>query len=382
MRLLLSIFIALVCLRPALSEDRLPQCRAAGYGYLQIPGTELCVAPRGFVRAEYLAGMRLPPFDMHSDTKSGSISKTQLGLDFVSTGNDFPNGGRVRLAIARESGLPTVWSDGLGGQRTLVDLDEAWVRIGPLMAGRGPSRFDFYRDAFNYTPLPISDLTANFLAMRVPITSWLYAELSAEDAYERNVGLIRTNLRALNKPDLVGVLRAALSWPYPAELHFSAVVPKSEKGLFAWQAGGAFDLGGERPHLLIFQVGMSRGPPSFIGMDRGMIQSITGADLAFADVSATRGVSGALIYRRPIWNERWTATSFAGFGQIKPGYVPSTGLSGPVALMMSGGNLEWRSRDGLMIGAELAYVVSETPADPYTRYAEGMVFRLRIEKGF
>jgi hypothetical protein len=35
-----------------------------------------------------------------------------------------------------------------------------------------------------------------------------------------------------------------------------------------------------------------------------------------------------------------------------------------------------------MIGTELAYVVSETPADPYTRYAEGVVFRLRIERGF
>lgn len=382
MRLLLSILFALVSMRPALGADRVPQCRAAGYGYLQIPGTELCIAPRGFVRAEYLAGIRLPPFNMNSDAKSGTISKTQVGFDFVTTGSDYPNGGRVRLAIARESGLPTVWTDGIGGQRTLLDIDEAWVRLGPLMAGRGPSRFDFYRDTFNYTPLPISDLTANFFALRIPLTSWLYAEVSAEDAYERNMGLIRTNLNALNKPDLIGVLRASVSWPYPGELHFSATVPKSENGLFAWQAGAAFDLGGERPHLLILQMGMSRGPPSFIGLDRGLFQSITGADLAFADLSATRGLSTAIIYRRPIFGDRWTATNFAGFGMIKPGFVPSTGLVGPVALMMAGGNLEWRSKEGLMIGTELSYVVSETPADPYTRYAEGFVFRFRIERGF
>ena len=382
MRLLLPILIVLVSLRPALSEPRLSQCQVAGYGYLRVPGTELCIAPRGFVRAEYLAGLRLPPFNMHSDAKSGSISKTQLGLDFVSTGHDDPNNGRVRLAIARESGLPTVWTDGIGGQRTLIDVDEAWVRIGPLMAGRGPSRFDFYRDAFNYTPLPISDLTANFLALRIPLTAWLYAEMSAENAYERNNGLIRTNLRALNKPDLIGVLRASVSWPYPGELHFSATVPKSEQGLFAWQAGGVFDLGGERPHLLIIQMGMSRGPPSFIGLDRGLFQAITGADLAFSDLSQTRGMSAVLIYRRPFFGEHWTTTHFAGFGMIKPSYVASTGLTGPAALMMAGANLEWRSREGLMIGAELAYVISETPADPYTRYAEGAVFRLRIEKGF
>jgi hypothetical protein len=382
MRLLLTLLIVLLGVCQSHAQDRLSECRAAGYGYLQVPGTELCIAPRGFVRAEYLGGLRLPPFDMNSDAKYGTIAKTQLGFDFVATGSEYPNGGRVRLAIARESGLPTVWTDGVGGQRTLLEVDEAWVRVGPLMAGRGPSRFDFYRDAFNYTPLPISNLTANFVSLRVPLTSWLYAEASAENAYERNIGLIRTNLRALNKPDLIGVLRASVSWPYPGELHFSATIPKSENGLFAWQAGGAFDLGGERPHLLILQMGMSRGPPSFVGLDRGLFQSITGADLAFSDLSATRALSTAILYRRPIFGDRWTATNFVGFGMIKPGFVASTGLTGPAALMMAGGNLEWRSKEGLMIGTELSYVVSETPADPYTRYAEGVVFRLRIERGF
>lgn len=364
------------------AQDAAAVCREAGYGYLRVPGSSLCIAPRGFVRAEYLAGMRLPPFNMHSDANSGSITKAQFGIDFVATDPEVLTGGRVRIAIARENGLPTVWSDGIGGQRTLIDLDEAWTRIGPFTIGRGPSRFDFYRDAFNYTPLPISDLTANFFAARIPLTSWLYAEASIEDAYERVNGLVPVNNIAINKPDLVGVLRASISWPYPAELHFAAAIPKSNKDLFAWQAGAVFDIGGERPHLVILQTGMSRGAPSFIGMDRGMMQAITGADVSFYDTSALRGFSGAVLYRRPFWGERWTATNFAGFGLIKPAYGINSAIYGSAALMMSGFNLEWRSKEGLMIGGELTYVISETPAEPYTRYGEGLIFRLRIEKGF
>lgn len=380
--LLLLAFFILIGRIEARAEDATALCREAGYGYLRVPGSSLCIAPRGFVRAEFLAGIRLPPLNMHSDALSGSISKAQLGVDFVATESELSTGGRVRFAIARENGLPTVWSDGIGGQRTLIDLDEAWTRIGPFTIGRGPSRFDFYRDAFNYTPLPISDLTANFISARIPLTSWLFAEASIEDAYERVNGLIPLTGRAINKPDLVGVLRASISWPYPAELHVSAAMPKSDKGLFAWQAGAVFDIGGERPHLVILQTGMSRGAPSFIGMDRGMMQAITGADISFYDTSALRGYSGAILYRRPFWGERWTMTNFAGFGMIKPAYGINSAVLGSASIMMAGANLEWRSKQGLMIGGEVAYVISETPAEPYTRYGEGLIFRLRIEKGF
>lgn len=382
MRHLLILLIALFFDLSARANDRLLLCPEAGYGYLRLPDSHLCIAPRGFVRAEMMHGQRLPPHQKPSDTQFGTISKAQLGLDFVATQSEWPEGGRLRIAIARETGWPTIWTDGLGTARSLIDIDEAWLRIGPFMAGRGPSRFDFYRDAFNYTPLPISDLTANFFALRLPITDFLYAELSIEDGYERINGLVPIRPRALNKPDVIGVLRAQISWPAPAELHLSATIPKSENGLFAWQAGAAFDLGGERPHLLILQAGMSRGPPSYIGMDRGMMQAITGADIVFNDTTALRGFSAIAVYRRPIWNEHWTMTNFAGFGQVMPVYAVNSWMEGPAAVMMGGTNIEWRSKQGLMIGAEAVYVVTQSPAEPYTRYGEGLVFRLRLERGF
>lgn len=382
LRLWLAALAALLPLAPLhASDDALFECRAAGYGYLRVPGSDLCIAPRGFVRADFLGGFRLPPFNLKSDTLYGTIAKTQIGVDFVSTG-DLPTGGRVRIAIARENGLPTVWTDGLGGQRTLVDLDEAWIRAGPFMAGRGPSRFDFYRDAFNYTPLPVSDLTANFFAARAPLTDRLYAEVSIEDSYERANGLIPVNPRLNSKPDFVGVLRASVSWPYPGELHVSVASPRSSSQFLAWQAGAAFDLGGEKPHLLILQGGMARGPPSFLGADRGMMQAIAGADIGFADTTALRGANAIIVYRRPFYGDNWTLTNFAGFAMIKPVLAFNSELTGPAAMMMAGANLEWRSRQGLTIGGEFAYVASETPASPYTRYGEGMVFRLRIQRGF
>lgn len=382
MRLLRSFAILALLTANAFADDALIACREAGYGFLQVPGTTLCVAPRGFVRADYLAGFRLPPFNAKTDAIGGTIAKTQIGIDFTDVGQDISNGGRVRLSVARETGLPTIWTDGIGTVRSLAEIDEAWMRIGPLMAGRGPSRFDFYRDAFNYTALPVSDLTANFIAMRVPIASWLYAEASIENAYERANGLIQLADRPLNKPDLVGVLRASLSWPYPGELHLSVASPRSAPQFIAWQIGGAFDLGGERPHLVIVQGGMSRGPPSFLGVDRGMMQAIAGADIVFYDTTSLRGANAIIVYRRPFFGDRWTITNFAGFGMIKPVYAFNSDLAGPAAVLMTGVNLEWRSKQGLMIGGEISYVASETPASPYTRYGEGVVFRLRIEKGF
>lgn len=382
MRLLRLLCALAVLAIPARADEALVACNEAGYGYMRVPGSTLCIAPRGFVRADYLGGLRLPPFTVTAGDRSGTIVKTQFGVDFIATDGDIPTAGRIRIAIARESGWPTIWTDGIGTQRTLIDVDEAWTRIGPLMAGRGPSRFDFYRDAFNYTPLPVSDLTANFVAARIPLTSWLYAEASLEDAYERANGLTPVRVRALNKPDLVGVLRASIPWPYPAELHLSVASPRSSQRFIAWQVGGAFDLGGERPHLLIVQGGIARGPPNFLGMDRGMMQAIAGADIAFIDTTSLRGFNGIVVYRRPFWGERWTISNFAGFGMVKPAYAFNADLTGPAAMMMAGANLEWRSKQGLMIGGEFVYVASETPASPYTRYGEGMVFRLRIERGF
>ncbi len=374
--------IVLLALTPALrADEREALCPAAGYGFLRVAGSTLCVAPRGFVRAEFLAAFRLQPHTQHSDAKSGSITKTQFGLDFVDTDSGGLNYGRVRFAIARENGVAAVWTDGLGGQRTLTDLDEAWVRMGPFMAGRGPSRFDFYRDAFNYTPLPVSDLTANFVSVRIPLLANVQAELALEDGYERANGWA-SPATVFNKPDLVGVLRAAIPGRIPMELNASLALPQISNRLYAVQAGAAMDFGGERPHLFIIQGGFGRGPPSFFGLDRGQIQAITGADLSIIQRPVPRMASGIGVYRRPGWNEHWTITSFGGIGLVKPALGFATGETGYAAMMMVGGNIEWRSRQGLMIGGEVAYVKSQTPATPYTRYGEGLIYRLRIERGF
>lgn len=382
MRRLLLLLFLLVFFNHAWADDKALLCPEAGYGFFRLPDSSLCLAPRGFVRSEMIRGIRLPPHQSPLHATFGTIAKAQLGLDFVSTQSDWPEGGRVRIALARETGWPTIWSDGIGTARTLLEIDEAWLRIGAFMAGRGPSRFDFYRDAFNYTPLPISDFTSNFFAFRMPLTDWLYAEIAIEDGYERLNGLVPVRPRSFQKPDVVGVLRAASPWPVPAEFHLSATIPKSENGLFAWQAGAAFDMGGDRPHLLIVQIGMSRGPPSYIGLDRGMMQAITGADILFRDETALRGYSAIAVYRRPIWNEHWTMSQFLGVGQIMPVHAINAWMDGPAALMMGGSNIEWRSKQGLMIGLEAAYVVTQSPAVPYTRFGEGLVWRLRIERGF
>ena len=381
MRCLFALLALFAFALPARADERVGLCPAAGYGFLRIPGSTLCVAPRGFVRAEYLVGKRLPPHDYHSDALSGSIAKMQFGADFVDTGSDWLTHGRVRVAIARENGIPTVWSDGIGGQRTLVDLDEAWVRIGPFMAGRGPSRFDFYRDAFNYTPLPVSDLTANFISVRIPLAGFLHAEIALEDGYQRANGWASPTI-VLNKPDLVGVLRAAIPGRIPAEYNLSVALPQMSNRLFAMQAGVAFDFGGERPNLFILQAGFGRGPPSFFGLDRGQMQAITGSDIFIRQIPVPRMASGIGVYRRPIWNEHWTVTAFGGVGLVKSTMSLATGATGTSAMLMYGGNLEWRSRQGLMIGGEWAYVKAQSPAEPYTRLGQGLILRLRIERGF
>ena len=380
MRILLCL-IALLLTSIAAADEREALCPEAGYGFLRVAGSTLCIAPRGFVRAEFLAGMRMPPHNLHSDAVSGSLAKTQFGIDFLEPSNAWLTQGRLRVAIARETGIAAAWTDGLGGQRTLVDLDEAWVRIGPFMAGRGPSRFDFYCDAFNYTPLPVSDLTANFMSVRIPLFASVQAELALEDGYERANGWASPTT-VLNKPDLVGVLRAAVSGTIPAEFNLSVALPQISHRLFAVQAGAAFDFGGERPHLFIVQGGFGRGPPSFFGLDRGQMQAISGADLAINQKPVPRMASGIGVYRRPIWNDQWTVTSFGGVGMIKSAYGFATGETGPAAVLMFGGNLEWKSRQGLLIGGEWAYVKTQSPATPYTRYGAGLITRIRIERGF
>lgn len=381
MRFLFCLMILLALSLTARADEREALCPAAGYGFLRVPGSTLCVAPRGFVRAEFLFGKRLPPHDYASDAITGSIAKTQIGADFIDAGSGWLNYGRVRIAIARENGIAAIWSNGLGGQRTLVDIDEAWVRMGPFMAGRGPSRFDFYRDAFNYTPLPVSDLTANFIAVRVPVSDNMQAELALEDGYQRTNGWA-SPATIQNRPDFVGVLRAAIPGRLPTELNVSFAMPQFSRRLFAVQAGAAFDLGGERPSLIIVQGGFGRGPPSFFGLDRGQMQAVTGSDLSINQAPVPRMASGIIVYRRPIWNERWTATSFGGVGFVTSALGVGTGATGYAAVQMYGGNLEWRSRQGLMIGAECAFVKAQSPAEPYPRLSQGFIMRLRIERGF
>jgi len=69
-----------------------------------------------------------------------------------------------------------------------------------------------------------------------------------------------------------------------------------------------------------------------------------------------------------------------GFEKSTRGFV--TGETDPAAVLMFGGNLEWKSRQGLQIGDEWAYVKTQSSATPYTLYGAGLITRIRIERGF
>ncbi|MBU3731257.1 MAG: hypothetical protein FGM26_06925 [Beijerinckiaceae bacterium] len=74
--------------------------------------------------------------------------------------------------------------------------------------------------------------------------------------------------------------------------------------------------------------------------------------------------------------------SFGGVGFEKSTRRFVTGETGPAAVLMFGGDIQWKSRQGLLIGGEWAYVKTQSPATPYTLYGAGLITRIRIERGF
>lgn len=241
-------------LAPAVAADLPPApepidyvrvCKAAGDGYLAVPGTDTCVSMFGYVQAEYMvfasnAASHQPGW--YSNKVSGTLFRARGDLFVYSTTKTDAGPLNTYLKIEMTENDDT---------ELQINPKEMYITWNGITAGRNQSFYDFYTgNTFeDYYEPAWSDFQTNLLAYTATFGHGLTATLSLEDALTRNLGI---KLGGPNlgsgpgyggppMPDVVANLALAESWG-SAQLMGAVHQLRTARGVGGQKTG--FGLGG------------------------------------------------------------------------------------------------------------------------------------------
>jgi hypothetical protein len=219
--------------KPAkVAVDYVKVCDAYGAGFFYIPGSDTCLKISGFARADYVTGFQ---------DKFNTFGGTGLNAAPNRATNDFVTAvrgdvtfdartntqyGLLRSFIEAHTNLG---SSATNTSRTVVELDNAFVQLGGLTAGRTTSKFNFAdaeqaNQEYGFELFP--DYAVNLLAYTFSFGNGITATLSLEDAttagyQSTNSGAGNSAVRrnsttftygANNVPDIVAQLNVTQAW--------------------------------------------------------------------------------------------------------------------------------------------------------------------------
>ncbi len=414
-------------LSPESANDYARACDAYGAGYFSVPGSDLCLqlggAAIGQLELRSLPRAAIAP-------RAGSAPETAAPAAETALVGALGLGAALDARLATEAGLVSGHVAALAGYAGSGDprgsshpsgLDQAWLRWAGWTVGRAQSNFDFYADAWNYSPLRGSNARTEQIAFTFAPAPGVAATLALENSRERRnlVGetanpAASAGYAAGGAPDLVGALRVEnpfgvaqlsgaaheLRTRYAAPASVAPGQPDaatSSQWGFAAQGGLKVNL----PSLsdadaMILQATYARGASAYVSGDSqasfGGVDDPAHPGIANPRLASSPGlsvynydcVSGAQPFGHcdassgyalvAALKHYWSPTvssslfaSFFGMNYTDAAKAPAPGAAGVGNYRETqvGGNLSWTPLKNLMVGGEVTYGLGKAaPAQP------------------
>lgn len=220
--------------KPAkVAVDYVKVCDAYGAGFFYIPGSDTCLKIAGFARADFVTGGQSKSTTFGNTgmniNRSTNAVRTGVRGDVTFDARTNTQYGLLKSFIEAHTNLGT---SSTNSSRTVVELDNAYVQLGGLTAGRATSKFNFgdaeqsnQEYAFELFP----DYSVNQIAYTFSFGNGITATLSVEDpttaGYQTtNSGAANSAVRyyntagstfqygALNVPDVVANINVTQAW--------------------------------------------------------------------------------------------------------------------------------------------------------------------------
>ncbi|MCW2273379.1 hypothetical protein M2321_000948 [Rhodoblastus acidophilus] len=393
-------------------------CDAYGASYFAVPGSDICLSFGG-VAAAQLEPRNLTNW-LPSPPPGAALPFTSTSRPAQQFGGAFAVGLNATARLPTEAGLISAYVSGIAGYAgasnpstwsNLSRLDFAYLTFAGWTAGRAQSAFDFYADAWNFTPLRGSNTRTELVSYAFAPTPGVTAVVSVENPRERWGAIGQTivpNATAANTgpvaPDLVGAVRIEspfglaqisgavhqLQTAYTAPPSVNPPGASSSQWGFAAQGGLKVNLPAlSDADAMILQATYARGASAYVAGDNqstfgdfgrpslsGPNLSGVGPGLSAYDYDCVVGAqpfgrcdksSGYAIVAalKHFWSPTVSSSLFASvFGMNYPDAVNQSSATvagaGDYRETIVGGNLAWTPLKNLMIGGELSYTLSKT----------------------
>jgi hypothetical protein len=412
-------------------------CNAYGASYFTVPGSDLCLALGGAVAGQLelrsLPPLPVPragaalPYSAPAGTSAGSWS---------SLGGAFAVGFNAEARLPTEAGLVSGYVSAMAGYaggadpdswRNLSRLDQAYLQFAGWTAGRAQSVFDFYADAWNFTPLRGSNARTEQLSYSFAPAAGVTARMSLENNRERQAAIAQTvdpqasvNYEGPAAPDLVGAVRvdnpfggaqvSAAAHELRTRYAAPASVAPGQPDVGATSQWGFAAQGGLKVNLpslseadaMILQATYARGASAYVAGDTqssfGGVNDPAHPGIANPGLAAAPALTafdydcvvGAQAFGRcdkssgyaivaalkHFWTPTVSSSLFASFfGMTYPDSVKSGGANvagaGDYRESTFGGNLVWTPVKSLMVGVEGSYSVGKAATPAPTAPASG-----------
>jgi opacity protein-like surface antigen len=318
---------------PARAADLEPEpieyvraCKAAGEGYLVIPGGSTCISVGGYVLGEYMVfesnrASRQPGW--YSPAVPGTIFRTRF-TPLIGTRLETdlgPAETHFKIEITQDN------------DDFYAEYKEAYLTFAGITAGRGQSLYDFYTgNTFeDYFEPAWSDFVTNHLGYTLALRDGLSLTVALEDAVTRDIGIkhggpdrgFGPGYGGPKTPDAVASLSLSPEWG-AAQLMGAVHQLRAGRGTAGtatgWAVGGGvtFNL----PALaegdsLSLQANLGRGALAYAANDPiGPGRGFAGADAVVVDggrrlvLGRAWSVSGGVTHN---WTERLNSTVEASY---------------------------------------------------------------------
>lgn len=355
--------------------DSLSSCAKAGPGFKKLPDSGVCI--RLGIDSTLELHEDITRHDLAIETSRASDGSPGVAYEKVSrtTGRETLGGNlllrpSVAAVAPTEYGPLTVFIRGgniwYGDDRDRVVssgpvfLDDAWVSLGGVTAGRRFSFFD-YNTGFNYKPAYGSYRTTNLVAYTASLGSSVTGTLSLEDGFSRRTeDGVWANYGRSQTPDLVGALQVDRSWGNAhASVALHDIRPETWLPCACLPDGRALGVAGsagleyrqkfgDTYGRMVVAGAVAEGALDYLGIPRFAPDYIVDAD---GSIRKTKGFSALVSYEH-VWRPNLrTSASFSVYGTNTHGSDLKWSSLGTLGQL----GVEYMPIPNLIVGAEYSH---------------------------
>jgi hypothetical protein len=398
--------------KPAkVAVDYVKVCDAYGAGFFYIPGSDTCLKIGGFARFDIFTGGQSsnttaggPGFNTFP-TRANNAVATGVRADVTLDARTNTSFGLLRSFIDFH---PDLGTSATNGSRTTVELDQAFVQLGGLTAGRTTSKSNFGDGEQNnqeYVYEAFLDHSVNLLAYTFTFGNGVTATLSIEDpttaGYQNTAGgasPVRNGgatfrYGALNLPDFVGQLNVTQAWGEAqiaviAHQDYGSVATPFTKEGYAVTGGILFNVptfgAGD---TIAFNAGYGSGAVGYVQSYRSIGNN--GGAFAGYDTGADAVVRGGSLKLSNSWEIGSSIVHhFSPTVDINlaPAYFSWSDQNLRYSQTQFSASLDWYPVKGLKIEPDFEYSYTSlnaaSKADVGGTNGSGYVFGVRVQRSF